>query len=205
MGADDWPRHDNKSWQEVLDRVRALGWPRPAWTSNHPTLVMDCPEADPQCRIRAFSTGKGTESVAIQALRRVNRCPHRRIIDELTHVDELLDNASRFIDSAAELLRRGVIDHRLDELLTHASASIERAEAALLDQEFDDLSDELGTMDSPASGSVEDLLDSANRPLREARLSLRDLPGRSEEVKERQDRLERLTVRRNTVGDALHE
>lgn len=166
---------------------------------------MDCPEADPQCRIRAFSTGKGTERVAIQALRRVDRCPHRRITDELTHVDELLDTASPFIDGAAELLRRGEIDHRLEELLTHASASIEHAEAALLDREFDDLSDELGTIDPPAPESAEDLLDSAGRPLREARLSLRDLPARSEEVKERQDRLERLTARRNTVSDALHE
>lgn len=205
MGADEWPRHDNKAWQEVLDRIRELGWPCPAWTSSHPTLVMDCPEADPQCRIRAFSTGKGTERVAIQALRRVDRCPHRRITDELTQVDELLDTASLLIDGAAELLRRGVIDARLEELLMHASTSIKHAEVALLEQEFDELSGERDALDPPASESAEDLLDSAGKPLRAARLSLRDLPGRSDEVEERRARLERLTVRRNTVSDALHE
>lgn len=205
MGADGWPRHDNKSWQEVLDRIRKLGWPCPAWTSSHPKIVMDCPDSDHRCRIIAFSTGNGTESAAKHALKRADRCPHRQITDELTHVDELLDTASRFIESAAELLRRGVIDSRLEELLAFASASIERAGAALLEQEFDDLSDELDSMDPPTSGSAENLLGSADTPLREARLSLRDLPGRSDEVQERRDRLEQLTQRRNTVGDAVHD
>lgn len=204
MGADEWPRHDNKAWQEVLDRIRELGWPCPAWTSSHPKIVMDCPDSDRRCRITAFSTGKGSESAAKEALKRADRCPHRKISDELTHVDELLDTASRFIDGAGELLRRGEIDHRLEELLTHATESIESAEAALIEQEFDELADELDSMDLPASESAKEHFESAGTPLREARLTLRDLPGRSDEVQKRRNRLEQLTQRRKAIGDALH-
>lgn len=204
MGADDWPRHPNKAWQEVLERIRDLGWPRPKWTSNHPTLIMDCPERAPQCRIRAYSTGKGSESAAIAALRLANRCPHRNITDELIQIDELLDAASRLIDGAASLLRRGIIDRRLEDLLALAGDAIEQAEEALLDEEFDELSGELAAMGTAEPEQPTDLLEAADGHLREARLSLRDLPGRSTDVAARRERLEGLATRRRALGDAVH-
>lgn len=210
MAADDWPRHDNKAWQAVLDRIRVLGWPRPEWTSNHPTLVMDCPASAPQCRIRAFSTGKGTESVAKQALRKVDRCPHRKITAELTLVDEHLASAERLIKGAATLVQRGDLDQRIDELLALATESIQSAEQALIDQEFDDVTAERDAMDHahphvPDDSSPESHLSSADAPLRQARLHLRDLPEKNEDVRVRHDRLNDLTSQRDSLRDALHE
>lgn len=206
MAANDWPRHDNKAWQAVLDRIRVLGWPRPDWTSNHPTLVMDCPDSAPHCRIRAFSTGKGTESVAKQALRKVDRCPHRQITSELALVDDHLGSAERLIKGAATLVQRGDLDQRIDELLALATESIQFAEQALIDQEFDDVTAERDAMDHahpdlPEDNSPEALLTSADTPLRQARLQLRDLPLKNEDVRARHDRLDDLTSQR----DALHE
>ncbi|MCT1436531.1 hypothetical protein [Brachybacterium paraconglomeratum] len=206
MGAGEWPRHDNKEWQEVIDRARKLGWPRPEWTSNHPALVLECPENHPQCKIRAYSTGKGTETVAKQSLRKVDRCPHRNIVDELATVDDHLDAAERFIGAAETLHARGVLDQRIDELLALAAESIASAEQALIDQEFDEVMAERDSLDADRreAESPVDLLDSASTSLRNARLQLRDLPGRSDEVRSRQARLDELTARRDGFRDLLH-
>lgn len=206
MGAADWPRHDNKAWQEVIDRARALGWPQPHWTTNHPTLVLECPQGEPQCRIRAFSTGKGTESVAKRALKRVDRCPHRDVRDELTSVDDHLDAAEMLIDAAGTLMARGEIDHRIEDLLARAAESIESAEQSLIEQEFDEAVAERDALDGDPSDerTPKELLDSASTPLRDAHLQLRDLPRRSDEVGARQTRLDELTARRDGLRDVLH-
>lgn len=210
MGAAEWPRHSNKAWQEVLDRARALGWPQPHRTTSHPTLILDCPERSPRCRIRAFSTGNGTETVAKEALRKLDRCPHRVIVDELLTVDGHLRTAERLISAAQTLLERGQLDGRIDELLELASDSLDSAENALVDEEFDEAVAERDDLqrkieDLADDTSPEELLQEASAPLRKARLQLRDLPKRSNEVRSRKQHLVDLTTRRDELSELLHD
>lgn len=203
MTASEWPTHDNKAWQAVLDRIRVLGWPIPHWTSSHPSLVMECPANSPQCKIRALSTGKGTESVAINALRRADRCPHRVITSVIAAVDENLAAAERLIDGAELLAARGAIDGRITELLELASTPLDQATAQLVNEEFDVESEKLGQLEDPepdiAGHTPLELVNQARTPLRSAKITLKDLPTANEEVQVRRAELKLLTQRRDAL------
>ena len=209
MAAADWPTHDNKEWQKVIDRAHDLGWPKPEWTKSHPKLVFQCPAKAPQCTLRAFSTGKGTESVAKSALGKVERCPHRNIEDAIVQVDLSLDSAEGLLDAAAKLVLRGVVGERLEELLALASEHVDAAARSLetefdsTDARFEELTSEareiLGS--DPDQTTVETIADAASEQLRSASIVLADLPKKSPEVESRKQRLRELTARR----DALRE
>lgn len=209
MAAADWPTHDNKEWQKVIDRAYELGWPKPEWTKSHPKLVFQCPAKSPQCTLKAFSTGKGTESVAKSALGKLERCPHRDITDAIVKVDWSLNSAERFLEGAAKLVMRGVIGERLEELLALASEHVDAAGRSL-ETEFDSADAEFEVLTSetreligrdPDDASVESVADAASEYLRSAGIALADLPKRNTEVEMRKQRLQDLTARR----DALRE
>lgn len=203
MVAADWPTHDNKAWQAVLEKAHALGWPKPAWTSAHPKLVLKCPADNPSCTITAFSTGSNTERVAIQSLDRLDRCPHRDVTDEIAKVDVALDRAERFLDAASVLRERGVAGERMSELLELASSEVDIASEAL-EREFDDVSAQFEehtariaelTDTDPDRVSEAELARDASGSLREARKTLKGLPKRNSEAEERRARLDSLTKR----------
>lgn len=210
MGAADWPKHENKEWQRAIDLAYDLGWPEPHWTSSHPTLVMKCPADNTSCNTTAFGTGRGTESAAKTALRKIRRCPHRDISQPLVKVDEALETAERLIKGAEKLLRRGDAAARIEELLDLAGSAFEQAEQAIrLEQEFDEADAELEVLTSeaeslvgsdPSTTAVGDVVASAGPHLRRARLELRPLPERAPEVVARQDRLAELVARRDAAA-----
>lgn len=210
MGAEEWPRHDNKEWQKVIDRARALRWPKPHWTTSHPKLILECPEGSSRCKITAFSTGHGTESAAKTALKRLERCPHRDVSDALVFVDDHLTAADRLIASARALFTRGRLSDHVEELLALASESLNSAEQALVEEDFDQSAAELDALDHevvdlPDDTSAESLLEEASTPLREAHLRLRELPKNSTEVRTRRERLDALTARRDELSELVHD
>jgi len=208
MSAADWPTHDDKAWQAVLDRARALGWPAPAWTKNHPQIKLVCPAADPKCMIRIYSTGKGAETVAVQSLRGVDRCPHRNIVDDIVRVDEALCSADRFVRAAETLIQRGEISAKLDELMQLVDESLDAAEAQM-ELEFDSLTTTLDShtqearqlldADPDAVPPTEPLL-RAGQYIREAMKGLARLPKKSADVVERKKRLAVLSARREAAA-----
>ena len=208
MSAADWPTHNATAWQAVLDRACALGWPAPAWTKNHPQIKLVCPAGDPKCTIRIYSTGKGTETVAVQSLRGVERCPHRNIVGDIVRVDDALCSADRFVRAAETLIKRGEISAKLDELMQLIDESLDVAEAQM-ELEFDDLTT---TLDSHTQEARELLdadpdavppaepLQKAGQHIREAMKRLARLPKKNGDVVERKERLAVLSARREAAA-----
>lgn len=206
--AADWPVHPDKDWQLVVEKAYDHGWQKPHWTSSHPTLILDCPEKHPGCRIRAFKTGNATSGPARTALRQVPRCPHRKIEAPLAKVDEALDSAERLIAGAEKLIARNAASEKVEELLELVSSAVDEAQRQL-EVQFDNTSDDLAALDAEVEELLEesadmsvvgDVIASSGPPLREAKVTLAPLPPRAPAVVERQERLDALTLRRDSLG-----
>lgn len=128
---DGW-QHQNKEWRATLDIARQRGWPPPTKASNHGGLILNCPENDRQCRIRIFSTGEGTESVARTSRKKIQRCPHGSFEDQFDLIDQRLDNAERLLAAAAAELNRRDAQTEAEALLQIADDPLTEV-AELLD------------------------------------------------------------------------
>lgn len=218
MGETSWS-HDNKEWQKTLDLARELGWPAPAQTKDHPQLILHCPGKNPQCKVRIYSTGEGTETVAISSRRKVRNCSHRDLAQPLVAIKSALDGAERMLDAADKLLNlenaRQSEQAVLDALESLAVADERLAEVdALFEAAVKELADASTAIDETvaaedASKSAQELTNEAGSRLRTAKLVLRDqIPKRhaaAEAFKERHaelsDRLKQVRSRlRATPG-----
>jgi hypothetical protein len=186
---DAW-NHQHKEWRETLDLARQRGWPPPTKGTNHGVLVLNCPDNDVHCRIKVFSTGAGTESVARNSRKKIQRCPHGNFEDRFDEIDHLLDNAERLLSAAAAELERREAEAEAEALLQLADDPLAEA-AELLDANtrYDSVvdaeaqlgyrRDELLQLDERDS-TPDELVVTAGSDLRRATQSLRDLPSASD-------------------------
>lgn len=159
--------------------------------------------------------GKGSESVARSSRNKIRNCEHRDIKDPLGTAQTALEYAERQLGAAGALLDRGDAQTALEEVLQMASEQIADAETAfdLASMFFDEATariDELLGEEGDDVGPVQ-LVDNAGTRLREAKMTLRDLPSHHDEVeclklkleglKQLRDELAGRLDRYETVGD----
>jgi hypothetical protein len=209
VGDTSW-HHDNKEWQKTLDLAQELGWPAPTKANAHGGLVLQCPSKDH--RIRIFSTGKGTESVAIQSRRKIQNCQHRDLSQPLVAIRTALEGASRMLDAAEKLLDVAEAEQSalaaLDALESVEIAADQLAQAeAMFDaatQLWEEAEEDARHTISPGlvGDSVDELTGEAHAHLRTAELALRDdLPNRHADWPPLRERHEALAARLAAVRD----
>lgn len=145
-----WPQHPEPCWRSTLDHARARGWSLKTF-SGHAWGEVRCSSG--QCTKKVYTTGKGSENVALGVRRLVDRCPHQSgLSGRLDLVEDRLLKATRLVDAAEALAERGKVHERIEML---------DAGAELLD---DALWDELGILiddeDRYADAAAAALLDS---------------------------------------------
>ena len=145
-----WPQHPEPCWRSTLDHARARGWSLKTF-SGHAWGEVRCSSG--QCTKKVYTTGKGSENVALGVRRLVDRCPHQSgLSGRLDLVEDRLLKATRLVDAAEALAERGKDHERIEMLDTGAE---------LLD---DALWDELGILiddeDRYADAAAAALLDS---------------------------------------------
>lgn len=184
MSADVW-KHANKEWQKVLDLAHKLGWPDPIKARDHVDLILCCPgSGEDQCnKIKIYSTGRGAESVAKSALRKVKQCPHGNQQDILVKVERALEAAERLISAVELRIERHEIQEEFNELLELTADSLKCADEYLSElvqkdaTVFEAISRSL-TKSEMATSSAE-LIEESRKDLRTVKLALRDdLPHR---------------------------
>lgn len=192
MGDTEWS-HQNKEWQETLDLARNYGWTS-VRQSNHGVLLIKCPSGDHSKKV--FSTGRGTENVARSTRIYIRGCQHRNLTDVIHRVEDALDNAERLLTGASALLDRSDAHEAMQDLLGLAEEHL-----AQVEDEFDNESKKYDTAGVQAghllgiearNSNPKLLIDQAGYPLRAAKLELRDLPVRNDEVATLKSRLESL-------------
>ncbi|MDP9904538.1 hypothetical protein [Arthrobacter bambusae] len=200
MSDDEWS-HPNKEWQETLDLARKFGWSSELAT-NHGGMMLKCPEN--VHKFRVYKTAKSTENVARSKRNTVRSCEHRNIADVLDEVELKLKDANRMLRSAEVLTKRveaeGQMEQALEmldeagEQLALADAIFEAAEASL--EEADAAAQDLLSTDVAAG--VESLVGLARSQVREATMTLRDLP-------DDHDRVQSLTAWRDELRKRLDD
>ena len=145
-----WPQHPEPCWRSTLDHARARGWSLKTF-SGHAWGEVRC--SNGHCTKKVYTTGKGSENVALGVRRLVDRCPHQSgLSGRLDLVEDRLLKATRLVDAAEALAERGKVHERIEML---------DAGAELLD---DALWDELGILiddeDRYADAAAAALLDS---------------------------------------------
>ncbi|WP_190988198.1 hypothetical protein [Pseudarthrobacter sulfonivorans] len=168
-----------------MDLARRFGWSSEKATS-HGGLTLICPSADPNHKIRVFSTGKGSEGVARTSRKRVGRCEHRDFRDPLGRVETALEEAAKLLRAAKALLERNDAQQSMLEILELASEQLADAEAAFdeANQDLDNAQDLVGELlgAEGADAIPSDLLGVAGSQLRTAELTLRELPSKDATV-----------------------
>lgn len=130
---DAWPEHPEPYWRGTLDRARSRGWSLKTFC-GHAWGEVRCPNG--QCTKKVYTTGKGSENVALGVRRMVDRCPHQAgLSGVLDLVEDRLVKAARLVDAAEALAARGKAEERIEML---------DAGQELLDD--DALWDEIGTL-----------------------------------------------------------
>lgn len=194
--------HQIKEWQETLDLARRFGWFSEKATS-HGGLTLICPGADPNHKIRVYSTGKGSEGVARTSLKRVGRCEHRDLRDPLGRVETALEETARLFKAAKALLDRDDAEQSMLEILEMASEQLASAEAAFdeASQGFDDATDLVDELlgEEGANAASSHLIGSASAHLRTAELTLRDLPPKDATVERLGAWLDELKTQRDAL------
>ena len=134
--------HQNKEWSKTLKMARDYGWCEPRETSNHPKIILDCPQSSPQCRITIFSTGRGTENVARSARNKIRNCTHRMGVErEIGEIRRKLDTAERLINAVSLLIDQKQAQQNVMELLAEVERCIDEVEEQLLTASYVEESD----------------------------------------------------------------
>jgi hypothetical protein len=155
-------------------------------TTNHNVMVLKCPQNADECRIKIFSTGSGTETVARNARKRIRRCPHGSFEDQFDGVEHLLEDAERLLSAAATELERRDREVEAEALLQIADDPLAGA-AEMLDAftrygAVADAEAELRSRRAELLGADEvdmapdQLVGAAASGIRQADQNLRDLP-----------------------------
>lgn len=208
LGSDPW-NHQFKHWQDVLDAARKRGWPTPIKAKNHGGVTLNCPKGDPMCGTRIFSTGRGSERVAIQMLRKVKQCPHGNFTVRYDQINAQLDVVERLLRAALLEIERRDREVVANELLDLVAESIDMAvdEIAELEREYSQVADE----ESALSGELDEaltegenaepveLIGEVGKTLRRVEIDLRDLPSRDERHSAAKLRLEDATAERDRL------
>lgn len=198
LSDDEWS-HQNKEWQETLDLARKFGWSS-AKVMSHGGLSLKCPQN--VHKIRIFSTGGSTENVARSKRTTIRSCEHRNITDVVNQVELCLTDASRMLGAAEVLTQRAeavgqmekamlMLDEvgeqlsQADAIFDAAGASLDQANAAVED-----------LVAAEVAAGAKALVGSARSQVREATLTLRDLPPDHE-------RVHALAVRRGELQQRL--
>lgn len=133
---DTWPDHSKSWWRDTLAYGREQGW-----SLDHPSGHwgrLFCPGG---CIITIFGTGRGGESVAKSARRKIQRCLHVHGSVLARAVDHL-DRAEQLTDAASELALRQAHHAYIDEILQSADEALDAIKEAGLLRQIEDLPSE---------------------------------------------------------------
>lgn len=144
-----WPRHTNPEWRQTLKLAREHGWYfRPS--DNHIFGKLQCRDAPEgqRCQQVVFSSGKGTENVAISTRQKIDRCPHAVVESDeaLAAAPMTIGQIATTLEKAERLLRAAQSCHneanhraKCEELLVEADASLDRCDELLAQAELAEL------------------------------------------------------------------
>lgn len=201
-GPDDkWRKHPKPWFRDVFDLARGYGWSL-EYKSDHGAYLLICPAGD--CIEPVFSTGRGGESAAKSARRRVERCPDGRIAEPITRARTLLDKAERLLNAVEVLSDRAEHYKQVEHLVELEDSCADDAATELLD-EIDRLSAEVTEL--LGVGSTEDtseLLADSKIHLDAVAGSLNPLPRMNPLVRAQRLRLSELRARRYELAKATH-
>lgn len=201
---DEWPRHGNDAWNEVLDDARARGWSLEKFTS-HRFGALHCP-TDECFFPKIDKSAVGTETFAKNHHKKVFRCPHG-VEDQQNTVAEVrdrLDHADRYSKAADALIDSEARKAEAEELLRMAEDNVPSVED--IDEAFDlaawwevehaqqaaDLLEGTALTDETR---VEPVLDAASEEVGQATEALTQLPAQNPEKAVLVDRAEELSER----------
>lgn len=185
----------------TLDLARSLGWPAPIKATAHGGLVLQCPAGDARHRIRIFSTGRGSERVARDARKKIQRCQHSPAAEAiLGRIVLALDNAERWIRAAEAQQAKDDAERDLDRLVDAVEAS--KQLLAQVDEEFARLVEQTRKLDEELEALLESprpdpdqLVQRAAGDLRDAHLELREAPGDAPQLSMLRERFDGLSQR----------
>lgn len=129
---EEWPKHGEDAWNDVLDLARSKGWTLETFSSRaHRFGKIRCPQH--LCQFPTIdSSARGTETFARNKRRIVERCGHGNskpvsLAAAKTHLvsgERLADAAGRLVEQAASL-------EEIEELLASACTSAQSADEVL--------------------------------------------------------------------------
>lgn len=198
--------HQNKEWQVTLDLARRLGWDAPQKLGNHGGLLLKCPVGDARHQMRIFSTGRGTETPAINFRKKIRNCAHRDLTEPLARIESHLTGVGRLLGAVEGRLAVAEAEEHMELL---ANLDLADEQLASVEKEFDSAAD----IATQARESLDpelahrtpvDLADEAGTSLRGADLALRDdLPVEHEDWQTLRDRHDDLKGRLVSVRQRL--
>ena len=130
---DRWPEHPKPWWRDTLAYARQKGW-----SLEHPSGHWGRISCPGDCAVAIFGTGRGGESVARSARRKVERCRHAKG-SALAGIVDHLDAAQRLTDAAAVLVRRRERQTQIEEMLMYADAALDAVEESGVLDQIDDM------------------------------------------------------------------
>ena len=209
-----WPPHKHPEWKKSLRSAREAGWHcHPFTNHNFGRVVCRVEPQDDRCALLIFTTGDGTETVARELGKMVERCPHRDASSDapagaegrVRAAERHIANAESLLIAASTARDAQVADDRLVELVTLFYEQLDLGEDALRELEEVDAQQEVADrahqdrervvseLELPSDVSVEDLVSLVDRALAAGRRVLRSpVPGALQGV--RSDLLDRLTA-----------
>jgi len=130
-----WPVHGGPGWDETLDMARSAGWHLLTY-SGHAWGQICCSREieEPHQRV-IFSTGRGSESVALSTRNLISRCRHPRDSgfdrEPLNRAASLLQGAQTLVSAAFACLSSTEKTHRVEQLLEMAEMTVSEADGFL--------------------------------------------------------------------------
>lgn len=215
---EQWPKHPKPWWRETLRHARLLGWSLRTIDGHSWGRIVCDPNLDEPCKYLVYSTGKAAESVAADAFRGIDRCPHlaMKVDDQvLTHAAALLDQAECLIGAADQCLQVADKATEVEELLESADSAAAEAEK-LLEQAVQTEADAQGLLISvfaalpegtqigcpPSTTEVEGLVVEAEGRVDEAQELVGDLPV-SQQVDSLRERIGQVRARMGGLSARL--
>ena len=190
---EQWPSHGKPEFRKVWDAARDRQWTLEQNSSHH-TFTLRC--STEECKLTIFSTGKGRESYANGALKKIMRCMHApEATSSLAKATEFLDRAERLVDGVEAQQESG----RYEELATREMFDNPEWREDEVDdwlQRADELAEEARILlDGLADSGVADVLDEAARSVTTAKTSLDELACRDPSVAAQRERVKNLRSR----------
>lgn len=160
---DEWPRHPAAHWRRALGRARRSGWwlykmDGHTWGKVQCSPTGSVPDPD---KMIIFTSGRGSEDVALELVTRVKRCTHNTppaATADLVSAEEALDGAQTLVDASLLSIERDRTRREILEILEEAERLIDSsAHYARFD--------ELDAADRAASHAIAEAAESAGHDL----------------------------------------